>query len=58
MIKKYNKFKIEDEPGQLIVTSSLSKKQFQEKLKTNRLTFARMHSQATHITKFNSNIEW
>lgn len=56
--KGYRLLVIDDEPGNLVVTTRLSKKQFQEKLKNNRLTFGRMHSQATHITKFNSSVEW
>jgi hypothetical protein len=56
--KGYHQLVIDDEPGNLIVTTRLSKKQFKEKLKTNRLTFGRMHSDSVHITNFNSNISW
>jgi len=47
--KGYHQFRIDDEPGNLTVTSKLSKKQFMDKLKTNRLTFGRYHSQESHI---------
>jgi hypothetical protein len=35
--KGYHQFKIDDEPGNLTVTSKLSKKEFTDKLKNNRI---------------------
>lgn len=48
--KGYYQFRIDDEPGNLTVTSKLSKKEFMDKLKANRLNFGRYHSQESHIT--------
>lgn len=48
--KGLHQFRIDDESGNMVVTTRLSKKEFTEKLKTNRLTFGRYHSQENFIT--------